>query len=155
MALVSGILFGLGLTLAGMTQPAKVTGFLDVAGAWDPSLAFVMVGAIAVHAVTRRLVARRGKPFGAAAFDDPTLRAIDVRLVAGAAIFGAGWGVTGYCPGPAIVALGTGSVPAIAFVGSAAVGMQVYRWVSTRSSSRVDAARPDLGVGSPAPCSDC
>jgi uncharacterized protein len=92
-----------------------------------------MAGAIGVHALTRRLVLGRGKPFGAALFDEPTVRSIDSRLVAGAAIFGIGWGATGYCPGPALVALGTGSVPALVFVGGIAAGMEIYRLFRGRS----------------------
>jgi uncharacterized membrane protein YedE/YeeE len=122
-AFLSGTVFAVGLILAGMTQPAKVIGFLDVAGAWDPSLAFVMVGAIGVHALTRRMVLRRGKPFGAESFDEPAMRPLDAGLVAGGALFGVGWGVAGYCPGPALVALGTGSAPAVVFVAGTLIGM--------------------------------
>jgi uncharacterized membrane protein YedE/YeeE len=150
---LSGVMFAVGLVLAGMTQPAKVTGFLDITGAWDPSLAFVMVGAIGVHAITRRWVLRREKPFGAPVFDEPTMRSIDARLVAGAAIFGVGWGASGYCPGPAVVALGTGSLPALVFVASAAIGMEIYRRVDARSSLQPPAspnrsAPAEAGVGS-------
>ena len=96
-----------------------------------------MMGAIGVHAVARRLVLRRGKPFGAASFDEPTATSVDARLVAGAATFGVGWGVTGYCPGPALVALGTGSVPALVFVGGIVAGMEGSRFFRLRVSASV------------------
>lgn len=100
-AFLSGLVFAAGLGLSGMTQPAKVLAFLDVGGAWDPSLAFVMVGAIAVHAVAWRIARRRG-----IVIEVP--KAIDARLVGGAALFGIGWGLSGWCPGPAFVAVGSG-----------------------------------------------
>src|SRR5262245_52978645 len=106
-AFSSGALFAVGLVISGMTQPAKVIGFLDFAGAWDASLAFVMVGALAVHLVAYRIVARRTAPVFANAFEIPTATAVDRRLVWGAAIFGVGWGLAGYCPGPVLVSLGS------------------------------------------------
>ena len=117
-ALVSGLLFAAGLALSGMTQPAKVTGFLDFAGAWDPSLAFVMVGAIGVAAVAFRVAARRDKPLlAAASFDVPArLGPVDRDLVLGAAIFGVGWGLSGYCPGPALESLASGRIGPVVFV---------------------------------------
>jgi len=142
-AFLAGALFAIGLTVAGMTQPAKVIGFLDVTGAWDPSLAFVMVGAITVHAVTRRLVLRRRAPFGAAAFDEPNARSIDAPLVAGAALFGVGWGAAGYCPGPAIVSLGTGSREALVFVAAMAVGMMAHRFFRPRVRDVLARALPE------------
>ena len=99
--------------------------FLDFTGAWDPSLAFVMGGAVAVHAVACRLVARRTSPGFAAAFALPTRRDLDVRLLLGAAIFGVGWGLGGYCPGPGLASLVTGSVPVLAFVGAMLAGIVV------------------------------
>lgn len=106
-ALAAGLLFGAGLVLGGMTQPSKVIGFLDVAGAWDPSLAFVMGGAIlAFMPLFRRITKRRG-PLFADGFAIPTRRDIDGKLVLGAALFGVGWGLAGYCPGPAITSLGS------------------------------------------------
>lgn len=131
-AFLAGVVFALGLALSGMTVPAKVIGFLDITGAWDPSLAFVMVGAIGVHAVARRFVLRRGTPLGAPAFDEPSARAIDVPLVVGAAIFGVGWGIAGYCPGPAIATLGAGSLASLVFVGAMAAGMELHRFVRLR-----------------------
>ncbi len=115
-ALAAGALFAFGLALAGMTRPAKVLGFLDFFRAWDPSLAFVMGGAIAVHAVAVAFITRRNSPVLAAAFVLPTRRDLDTRLLVGAALFGIGWGLGGYCPGPGIAALVTGSGSVAAFV---------------------------------------
>ena len=126
-AFAAGLLFAAGLGVAGMTQPAKVFGFLDITGNWDPSLAFVMLGAIAVHATAVRGILRRRAPLFAVRFALPTRRDVDARLVTGAALFGAGWGLVGYCPGPALTALG-GSVPAAAiFVPAMVAGMWVFR----------------------------
>ena len=111
-AFAAGLLFGLGLSLGGMTQPAVVLGFLDIFGAWDPRLVFVMAGAVLTTAVGYRLLLRRPRPLLAERFQWPTLRRIDVRLVGGAALFGIGWGIAGYCPGPALASLGAG-VPAL------------------------------------------
>ena len=111
-AFAAGLLFGLGLSLGGMTQPAVVLGFLDIFGAWDPRLVFVMAGAVLTTAVGYRLVRRRSRPLLAERFQWPTSRRIDARLVGGAALFGIGWGIAGYCPGPALASLGAG-VPAL------------------------------------------
>jgi uncharacterized protein len=111
-AFVAGLLFGLGLSLGGMTQPAVVLGFLDIFGAWDPRLVFVMAGAVLTTAVGYRLLLRRPRPLLAERFQWPTSRRIDARLVGGAALFGIGWGIAGYCPGPALASLGAG-VPAL------------------------------------------
>jgi uncharacterized protein len=111
-AFAAGLLFGLGLSLGGMTQPAVVLGFLDIFGAWDPRLVFVMAGAVLTTAVGYRLVLRRTRPLLAERFQWPTSRRIDARLVGGAALFGIGWGIAGYCPGPALASLGAG-VPAL------------------------------------------
>lgn len=128
MAGVVGALFGAGLLVSGMTQPAKVIGFLDVAGGWDPSLAFVMGGAVVVYGLAWRLVrARRREPWFDAAFHLPTRRDLDARLLGGAAIFGVGWGLAGYCPGPALTSLGGGGTDALVFVGAATVGMLLER----------------------------
>ncbi len=122
-AYLFGVVFALGLGLSGMTQPAKVIGFLDVAGRWDPTLAFVMAGAVGVSLVLfPRILARSaswlGEPFAL-----PQATAIDGRLVLGAVLFGLGWGLSGYCPGPAVVSLVTGTPRIVAFVGSMAVGL--------------------------------
>jgi uncharacterized protein len=111
-AFAAGLLFGLGLSLGGMTQPAVVLGFLDIFGAWDPRLIFVMAGAVLTTAVGYRLLLRRPRPLLAERFQWPVSRRIDARLVGGAALFGIGWGIAGYCPGPALASLGAG-VPAL------------------------------------------
>lgn len=116
LALVAGLVFGLGLWLAGMTDPARVLGFLDIAGAWDPTLMFVLAGAVGVTVVAFRFVLARRRPLLAERFELPTATAIDRRLVVGAAIFGIGWGIAGYCPGPAIASLASADVGVIVFV---------------------------------------
>ena len=131
-SLFCGILFALGLGLSGMMQPAKVVAFLDVAGAWDPSLAFVMVGAIGVYLPLYRLVLRRSTPVVTDTFQIPTVSAIDTRLVGGAALFGLGWGAAGFCPGPAIASLSSGAVPVLAFVAAMGVGMVGARALNRR-----------------------
>jgi uncharacterized membrane protein YedE/YeeE len=105
LAWVSGLLFGFGLSLGGMTQPAVVLGFLDIFGHWDPRLAFVMAGAVITTAIGYRLVLRRPRPLLAETFQLPTSHRFDARLVGGAAIFGIGWGIAGYCPGPALASI--------------------------------------------------
>ncbi len=120
----SGALFGVGLVVSGMTRPSKVLGFLDLTGAWDASLAFVMVGAIAVHVVAYRLLRRRGDtPLFAAKLDLPVARGIDGRLITGAALFGVGWGLGGFCPGPALASLGALAPGAAVFVAAMTAGM--------------------------------
>ena len=121
-----GLLFGWGLLLSGMTDPGKVQGFLDLFGAWDPSLAFVMGGAILVGAFSFALAGRRGRSFFGGALHLPTRRDIDLRLVAGSAVFGIGWGLAGFCPGPALVALGAGIDQAAIFVAAMLGGMVIY-----------------------------
>jgi uncharacterized membrane protein YedE/YeeE len=115
-ALASGLLFGVGLVASGMTNPGKIIAFLDLGGAWDPSLACVMLGAIAVHYFAYRWVRGSAAPLFADEFTIPGLRHIDARLIGGAALFGVGWGLGGYCPGPGIVSLGAGRVDAAVFV---------------------------------------
>ena len=115
-SLAAGFLFGLGLWVSGMANPKKVLGFLDVAGDWDASLMLVMAGAVAVTLVCFRLVLKRTSPLIESKFELPTRKDIDLPLVAGAAIFGLGWGTAGYCPGPALTALSTLSTDAIVFV---------------------------------------
>lgn len=128
----AGGLFAVGLGVSGMTKPAKVTGFLDLLGAWDASLAFVMVGAIAVYFVAHRLITRRSRPLFDTRFHLPTRKDLDARLLIGAAIFGVGWGLGGYCPGPGLVAAATGALPAVVFVLSMAVGMKLEHLFSRR-----------------------
>lgn len=123
-ALAAGLLFGLGLTVSRMVDPAKVLGFLDVAGGWDPSLAFVLAGAVATAAVGFRLVlGRRTAPLFAGKFNLPPARRVDARLIAGAAIFGVGWGLVGLCPGPALAGLGLAFRPVAVFVAAMLAGM--------------------------------
>jgi len=124
---VSGVLFAVGLGVGGMTKPAKVTAFLDFFGDWDPSLAFVMIGAILMHAVLYRLIRRRPAPLFASAFSIPTRTDIDTRLVGGAALFGIGWGLGGFCPGPAVTSLASGRTSVMIFVVSMLVGMALYK----------------------------
>jgi uncharacterized membrane protein YedE/YeeE len=121
-ALAAGLVFGTGLVLSEMTNPAKVTAFLDVLGGWDPSLAFVMIGAVGVHSVLLRLVLRRPKPLFAGAFQVPKKTVVDWRLIVGAAVFGVGWGLGGVCPGPGIVDAASGSFYALVFVAAMTLG---------------------------------
>ena len=130
-ALLAGLLFGLGLDLGGMTKPAVVLGFLDVAGAWNPQLLFVMAGAVAVTAAGYRLVLRRPNPLLTQDFRLPTARNIDTRLLGGAASFGIGWGLVGYCPGPALASLASASPAAIVFV----LAMVLGWWLGARLSA--------------------
>lgn len=118
-----GLLFGIGLIVSGMANPEKVLNFLDLAGAWDPSLAFVMAGAIAVTAIGYALVLRRPKPLKEPGFQLPPTSSIDGKLVAGAAIFGLGWGLSGFCPGPALVALPLAAPGTLAFVPGLLLGI--------------------------------
>jgi uncharacterized membrane protein YedE/YeeE len=128
-AFVSGVIFAIGLAIGGMTKPAKVAGFLDFTGNWDPSLIFVMGGAVMVHALLYRLIRHRPTPLFAAAFSVPTRKDIDARLIGGAALFGLGWGLSGFCPGPAITSLASGKSPVMIFVVSMIVGMYLYSLV--------------------------
>ena len=125
----AGLVFGIGLLLSGMSDPGKVKGFLDLAGAWDPSLAFVMAGAILVGFFAFRFAGLRSSTFLGGAFELPTRRDIDVRLVAGSIVFGVGWGLAGFCPGPALVAFGAGSDQAVVLVIAMLAGMLLYTGV--------------------------
>ncbi|WP_024518008.1 DUF6691 family protein [Bradyrhizobium sp. Tv2a-2] len=128
-----GLIFGLGLLVSGMSNPAKVLNFLDfgavTAGGWDPSLAFVMAGAVAVTFVGFRIVLARSKPVFAERFQLPTKRELDPRILAGPAIFGIGWGLAGFCPGPAFTALGFGSRASLIFVAAMLFGMWLARYL--------------------------
>lgn len=125
-ALFCGLLFGVGLIASGMTDPSKVQGFLDVSGRWDPSLAFVMGGAISLGTLGYLIARRRERGWTGEPMDIPQDRVIDTRLVVGGLLFGVGWGVSGFCPGPAITALGAGFLPAAWFVGAMLLGMWVH-----------------------------
>ena len=123
--LAAGLIFGLGLVISGMANPAKVLNFLDVAGHWDPSLAFVMLGAIAVTATGYRFVLRRPKPLLDQSFHLPGRSTIDQPLVIGSAIFGLGWGLFGFCPGPAMTSLGLAATGTLVFVPAMLIGIAV------------------------------
>jgi uncharacterized protein len=139
--LVAGLLFGVGLAVSQMINPAKVLNFLDIFGRWDASLAFVMLGAVVTSAIGYRLAFRRERPLFEPEFMLPTRQDIDPRLLAGSAIFGIGWGLGGYCPGPAISGLGFGALETIVFVTAMAAGMMIWRTMSSmspRSDARED-----------------
>ncbi len=129
---LSGALFGAGLALSGMTRPEKVVGFLDLGGSWDASLAFVMMGAIGVHFAAQRLARRRAAPLFDSTFHWPASTAIDRSLIAGAALFGIGWGLGGFCPGPGLVSAAAGSPTAIVFAIAMTVGILAYRALASR-----------------------
>jgi uncharacterized membrane protein YedE/YeeE len=137
---VVGLVFGLGLILAGMTDPGKVIGFLDLAGTWDPSLAFVMGGAIAVAVAAFALARKRTQNFLGGAMHLPTRSDIDQRLIVGSLVFGAGWGIAGFCPGPAIVSLAAGQPKALLFVVAMLVGMAIFEIQERRKDSGAVAA---------------
>ena len=132
-SLILGVIFGLGIAISGMIDPAKVINFFDIAGTWDPSLAFVMGGGLAVSLIGYRLVLARGKPLLADAFSLPALTSIDAPLVLGSGLFGIGWGLSGFCPGGSIPALGIGRVEPFLFVGGMLVGMAIARTLQTRA----------------------
>jgi uncharacterized membrane protein YedE/YeeE len=142
-AFIAGLLFGSGLILSGMSNPAKVLAFLDVAGRWDPSLVFVMVGAILVAAIAFRIGGARARTVFGGTIHMPGAARVDGRLLLGAAIFGVGWGLVGYCPGPALTSLGVGGWPTLLFVAAMIAGMAVFE-VSERiaawRASRLHAA---------------
>lgn len=131
MSLVSGLLFGAGLALGGMTDPGKVVAFLDVTGAWDPSLAFVMGSALLVTFPVFAWVRRSARPLFAERFQLPTRRDLDPQLLLGAALFGIGWGIAGLCPGPAIANLAAGSPEILLFVATMVAGM----WLRDRTAA--------------------
>lgn len=122
MGYVAGLLFGLGLAISGMTDPARVLGFLDIAGAWDPTLMFVLGGAVVTSFVGYRLVFKQTAPLFGERFQLPTRQDLDVKLLGGAALFGIGWGLSGYCPGPAIASIGGISLPLSAMLVTMVIG---------------------------------
>ena len=144
-AFLSGLLFSIGLGIGGMTNPANVLGFLDVAGHWDARLMFLMVGAIATHAALRLLILKkRERPLFAATFPSFSVKQVDRKLVVGAALFGVGWGLGGYCPGPALTTLASGAPQVFVFTASMLAGMYVAKVVQAR---RGESARiPGLGT---------
>ncbi|NCT99315.1 MAG: YeeE/YedE family protein [Comamonadaceae bacterium] len=129
-----GLLFGLGLMLSGMTDPGKVQGFLDLAGAWDPSLAFVMGGAIAVGLLAFAVAKRRTRSFLGSGMYLPKATEIDRRLVLGSLLFGVGWGLAGFCPGPGLVSMAAGEVKGLVFVLAMLMGMVVFEWLERMSA---------------------
>jgi uncharacterized membrane protein YedE/YeeE len=129
-AFAAGVLFAVGLSVSGMVQPDKVQGFLDFAGDWQPALMFVMGGAVVVYTIAFRLIhGKRQTPLAEARFYVPTRRDITPRLIGGAVMFGAGWGLAGFCPGPAIASLGTGAGTVMLFVGAMIAGMYLFEVV--------------------------
>ncbi|KIG11178.1 protein of unknown function DUF395 YeeE/YedE [Burkholderia sp. MR1] len=135
-AVLAGSLFGIGLMVSGMANPGKVLGFLDLAGRWDPSLAFVMAGAIAVGSVAFFVARRRNSSFFGMPMQLPAGTAITLRLILGSAVFGIGWGLSGFCPGPALVALGGGYPKAVGFVAAMIAGMTVFALVERAKTSK-------------------
>ena len=133
-SLLAGLVFGLGLILSGMANPAKVLGFLDLAGAWDPSLAFVMAGAISVGILAFAVARKRTVSYLGLEMKLPGARQIDVRLIGGSVLFGIGWGIAGFCPGPGLVVLGMGEVKALVFVAAMLVGMGVFELLERRTA---------------------
>ena len=148
-ALGSGVVFGVGLVVSGMTNPAKVLGFLNLFGDWDPSLMLVMVGAIGVHSLLLRLILRRKSPLAAESFAVPAVRRVDARLVIGSAVFGVGWGLSGYCPGPAVVALASGSVSVLVFVAALLCGSFLAARLDAERASPEGSANADALTADP------
>jgi uncharacterized membrane protein YedE/YeeE len=148
LSLAAGLVFGLGLIVSAMVDPAKVLGFLDIAGNWDPSLALVMGGAILVTAPAFALARRMGAPVLAPRFEWPTRRDIDARLIGGAALFGIGWGLVGLCPGPALSALGFVPGEVLVFVAAMLAGMGLFHLVGTPRAKAPETGRALAGEAS-------
>ena len=142
-AAIAGLVFGVGLALSAMTHAGKVLGFLDVVGAWDPSLLFVLGGAVAVTAIAFRFVLRRHAPVLEPSFQLPTTHGIDRRLIGGAAIFGVGWGISGYCPGPGIALLAAPSWETWVFVPALFAGALLYRVLAAQRGSAPSTVSPE------------
>lgn len=132
LVLVAGVLFGIGLSLSQMINPTVVIGFLDITGNWNPALMFVMVGALLVTTVGFRLVLKKSKPLFDSQFHIPSKKQIDKQLIVGAAIFGVGWGLSGYCPGPAVAGLALGQIETLYFVIAMIVGIKCARLLSAK-----------------------
>lgn len=135
-SLLAGLVFGIGLIVSGMANPARVLGFLDLAGAWDPSLALVMVGAIAIGTAAFFIARKRAVSLLGVAMRLPASRDIDRRLIGGGLLFGIGWGIAGICPGPGVVVLGMGEVKGLVFVAAMLAGMVIYALFETRSAAK-------------------
>jgi uncharacterized membrane protein YedE/YeeE len=136
-----GVIFGTGIVVSGMANPAKVINFFDVAGTWDPSLIFVMGGALVVTAIGYRLVFGRTRPIFEGKFMVPTARNLDARLIGGSAVFGVGWGIAGFCPGGALPALGTGRIDVAAFVAAMLAGIFAAKYLQSLSRPKAQAAQ--------------
>ncbi|SIO14334.1 DUF6691 family protein [Vannielia litorea] len=137
-----GLVFGLGISISGMANPAKVINFFDVAGTWDPSLAFVMGGALLATFIGYRVVLRRPAPVWGASFNLPGTRQIDARLIGGSLVFGVGWGIAGFCPGGALPALGTGRIDVIVFVAALIAGILLAKTMQKATArKKPEAAR--------------
>ena len=134
-SLAAGVIFGVGLAVSQMVDPAKVLAFLDVAGAWDPSLILVMGGAVLVFGAAFQLIRRRSRPLLAGRFVTPTVRDLDARLIGGSVLFGVGWGLVGYCPGPAVVSTVTGAPEAITFAVAMLAGIALHRALGRGSAT--------------------
>lgn len=143
----AGLVFAVGLGLAGMTKPSKVLAFLDVSGDWDPSLMCVMGAALGLNIALFPLILRRAAPRFEPRFHVPSKGKVDGRLLGGAALFGVGWGLAGYCPGPAIATAGTGASPAILFTAAMVAGMVVFRWLT--SPARPASVGAEVAGGQP------
>ena len=137
---LTGLVFGTGISISGMANPAKVLNFFDIMGTWDPSLAFVMGGAVIVTFLGYRVVLKRPMPAMADRFHLPTAAAIDTRLLGGSAVFGIGWGIAGFCPGGALPALGTGAPAVFIFVGALLAGIVLTRVIAAARTSRAATA---------------
>lgn len=127
---LAGLLFSLGLAVSGMTDPARVVGFLDVAGNWDPTLMFVLGGAVITTFIGYRVVLKQPSPMLAGRFELPSKRDLDTKLLGGAALFGVGWGLSGYCPGPAIASLGGATVPLVAMLATMVLGWLIAKRIA-------------------------
>ena len=149
-ALACGLIFGLGLAISGMMNPAKVIGFLDVAGKWDPTLACVMGGALLVTIPSYRGILTRRHPVLADGFSLPTKNSLDAPLIWGSALFGVGWGLVGFCPGPAVTAIGTGLPAVLGFVAAMIAGMALHAWLSGELILRKSSSS-DTGDATPNP----
>ncbi|MGZ3252926.1 MAG: DUF6691 family protein [Burkholderiaceae bacterium] len=136
-SLLTGLIFGLGLLVSGMTNPAKVLGFLDISGNWDPSLVFVMAGAIVIGFFAFTIASKRTVSLLGLDMKLPQENRIDRRLIIGSALFGIGWGIAGFCPGPAIVSLGMGEIKAIIFVAAMLLGMAIFELLERRAIRRI------------------
>jgi uncharacterized membrane protein YedE/YeeE len=136
-----GLIFGLGISISGMANPSKVLNFFDIAGTWDPSLAFVMAGAVIVAGIGYKLVFRRSRPVFEPAFNVPTSRVIDTKLVAGSAVFGVGWGIAGFCPGAALPVVGTGRSDVLIFFVALMAGILIARALIQRNFGAAPSGR--------------